>query len=175
MAFDDDDTDRVAEEERPGADELQSALANDTLADIIRQPPLAVEVGTTLAEAINRMQTQHRGYIAVVNSGRIAGIFTERDVLMRIVGQPIDLERTTVESYMTPNPVTLPAAAGVAYALNLMVVEGFRHIPITDDAGHLVGVASMRNLTEYLSDFFSRDILNLQPDPRATYRTREGA
>jgi CBS domain-containing protein len=76
---------------------------------------------------------------------------------------------------MTTNPITLPADASVAYALNLMVVEGFRHIPVVDDQGRLVGVASMRNLMEYLSDFFRSDILNLPPNPHTTFRTREGA
>ena len=76
---------------------------------------------------------------------------------------------------MTNDPITLPPDAGVAYALNLMLVEGFRHIPIVDDGGHVVAVASMRDLVEYLSDFFGRDILNLPPHPRTSYRTREGA
>jgi CBS domain-containing protein len=121
------------------------------------------------------MQTGHRGYLAVLKEGKLAGIFTERDVLMRVVGQQLDLAQTTVETCMTCDPVTLPADSSVAYALNLMVVEGFRHVPIVDDASRLVAVASMRDLMEYLSDFFSRDILNLPPDPRAAYRTREGA
>jgi CBS domain-containing protein len=175
MPFDDDETDRIAEKEQPGADELLSALSKDTLGDVIQQTPLTVEVGATLAEAISRMQTGHCGYLAVLTDGKLAGIFTERDVLMRVAGQPLDLDQAALESCMTRDPVTLPADSSVAYALNLMVVEGFRHIPIVDDTGRLVAVASMRNLMEYLSDFFSRDILNLPPDPRTAYRTREGA
>jgi len=175
MAHDDNETDRIAEEEQPGADELQSALCNDTLGDVVKQAPLTLEAGATLTEAINRMQMGRRGYVVVLEDGKLAGIFTERDVLMRVAGQRLDLDHTAVESCMTRNPVTLPADSSVAYALNLMVVEGFRHIPIVDDAGRLVAVASMRNLMEYLSEFFSRDILNLPPDPRTTYRTREGA
>ncbi len=56
-----------------------------------------------------------------------------------------------------------------------MVVEGFRHLPIVDDTGSLVAVASMRNLMEYMSDFFRNDVLNVPPQPNPTYRTREGA
>jgi CBS domain-containing protein len=174
MAYDDDETDRITDEEQPGADELQSALSNDTLGDVITQAPLSLAAGATLAEAINRMQAGRRGYIVVLEDDKVAGIFTERDVLMRVAGQPLDLDHTAVDACMTRNPVTLPADSSVAHALNLMVVEGFRHIPIVDDESRLVAVASMRNLIEYLSDFFSRDILNLPPS-RITYRTREGA
>jgi CBS-domain-containing membrane protein len=74
-----------------------------------------------------------------------------------------------------PDPVTLPADSSVAHALNLRVVEGFRHIPIVDEDGKPAAVVSMRNLIEYLSDFFKRDVLNLPPDPHARYRSREGA
>jgi CBS domain-containing protein len=76
---------------------------------------------------------------------------------------------------MTADPVTLPADASVAHALNLMVIEGFRHIPVMDDRGRPVAVVSMRNLIEYLSEFFRRDVLNLPPDPRVKSRAREGA
>jgi CBS domain-containing protein len=76
---------------------------------------------------------------------------------------------------MTRDPVTLPADASVAFALNKMVVEGFRHIPLVDDQGHPTAVVSMRDLIEYLSAFFNRDVLNLPPDPRAAFRNRDGA
>jgi len=175
MAIDDDEAERIAAEEQPGPDELQSALANDTLGEVIQQAPLTVNVGATLAEVIGRMQAEHRGYVAVLKDGKLAGIFTERDLLLRVAGRQLRFDQTAVDSYMTTDPITLPAGASVAYALNLMVVEGFRHIPILDDAGRLVAVASMRNLIEYLSGFFGRDILTLPPDPRINYRNRDGA
>ena len=70
------------------------------------------------------------------------------------------------------NPIRL--MGGLPMMLNLMVVEGFRHVQMVDNMGNLVGMATMRDLMEYLSDFFSRDILNLPPDPRVVFRTREG-
>lgn len=56
-----------------------------------------------------------------------------------------------------------------------MLIEGFRHIPLVDAHGRPTGVVSMRQLIEYLSDFFNRDVLNLPPEPRASFRSREGA
>ena len=95
--------------------------------------------------------------------------------LMRVVGGPIDLGQTAVRDYMTRDPVTLPSDSSVAFALNRMLIEGFRHIPLVDEQGYPTGVVSMRQLIEYLSDLFNRDILNLPPEPRASFRSREGA
>jgi CBS domain-containing protein len=56
-----------------------------------------------------------------------------------------------------------------------MVLEGFRNIPVLDEAGKLTAVVSMRDLIEYLSEFFNREVLNLPPEPHAKYRCRDGA
>ena len=175
MPIDDDDAFERTEEECPGPADLESALLTETLNNITTQPPLMVDVDATLAETVNRMQEGLRGCALVIDAGRLVGIFTERDVLMRVVGRPIDLERTAIRNYMTANLVTLPSDSSVAFALNRMLIEGFRHIPLVDEHGRPTGVVSMRLLIEYLSDFFNRDLLNLPPEPRASFRSREGA
>jgi CBS domain-containing protein len=76
---------------------------------------------------------------------------------------------------MTRDPVRLPQDAIVAYALNKMCLEGFRHVPLTDAEGRPVGVVSMRDIIEYLSGFFPKDVLNLPPEPTNGFRNREGA
>jgi CBS domain-containing protein len=170
-----DEIDRVLDEENPGPSDLESVLAHETLGDVLCDPPLILDSEGSLADALRLMREQRKGCVLVVREGKLAGIFTERDVLMRITGNLIDLERTPVSAYMTRDPVTLPADAGVAFALNKMVLEGFRHIPLVDDDGSIVGAVSMRDIIEYLSDFFRRDILNLPPDPRVVTRKRDGA
>jgi CBS domain-containing protein len=175
MPTDDDDVFKSGEEECPGPADLESALLLETLDNVTTQPPLVVDAGATLAETIGRMREGLRGCALVIDAGRLVGIFTERDVLMRVVGCPIDFERTAVRDYMTRDPVTLPSDSSVAFALNRMLIEGFRHIPLVDQQGHPTGVVSMRLLIEYLSDFFNRDLLNLPPEPRASFRNREGA
>ena len=175
MAIDDTEIDHAIAEEHPGPDDLQSALAEDLLSEVIVQDALTVEVGASLATVVSRMQENHRSYVAVLEGGKLAGIFTERDLLLRVAGKQLAFEQTAVDNYMTRDPVTLPTDASVAHAINLMVVEGFRHIPLVDDTGRLAKVVSMQNLMEYLSDFFRRDVLNLSPNPHPAYRTREGA
>jgi len=134
----------------------------------------AVPLDASVADAINKMLDHHVGAVAVVDAEfRVAGIFTERDVLMRVAGFAIDVEHTAVASYMAANPHALPADSSVAFAVNKMVVEEFRHIPLVDESDRPVGVVSMRDIIEYLADFFSRDVLNLPPKHAAALK-RDG-
>jgi CBS domain-containing protein len=176
MSLDNDETDRVLDEEHPGPNDLEAALVSITLSDVVAHTPRVVEANTSLAAVIEAMQRVDRGTVLVVEAGKLVGIFTERDVLMKVAGHPIDLRQGKVSAFMTPDPVTLPADSAVAFALNRMVLlEGFRHIPLVDDDNRPVAVVSMRNLIEYLSDFFNRDVLNLPPDPHVKSIKREGA
>jgi CBS domain-containing protein len=111
-----------------------------------------------------------------MENDRLAGIFTERDILMKVAGQPLDLIHTPVSASMTPDPFTLPADANVAFALSKMVLEGFRHIPLVDDEGYPTAVVSMRNLIEYLGEIYSRELLTMPPEPHQhRFKSREGA
>jgi CBS domain-containing protein len=171
--MDDTELDRVLSEERPGPD-LESALSEETLAMVVRDPPLIVGPDAPLADALRLMREERRGYVLIVGDGRLVGIFTERDVLMKVAGNPLNIERTPVSGYMTRDPVTLPGSAGVAFALNHMVVEGFRHIPIVE-GGRPTGVVSMRDIIEYLCEHFRHEVLNLPPNPHLTPREPDGA
>jgi CBS domain-containing protein len=175
MSLDNDETDRVLEKEHPGPNDLVSALVSITLSDVVEHTPLVIEANSSLAAVIEAMQRADRGTVLVVDAGKLVGIFTERDVLMKVAGHPIDLTRSKVSAFMTPDPITLPADSAVAFALNRMVLEGFLHIPLVDHDNRPVAVVSMRNLIEYLSDFFNREVLNLPPDPDVKSIKREGA
>jgi len=171
----DDEIDRALIEENPGPSELEAAMGHDTLSNVLSHPPLILDTKASLSEALSRMREHGRGCVLLVTDGKLKGIFTERDVLMKVVGNQIDLEHTPASAYMTPDPVTLPADDVVAFALNKMVIEGFRHIPLVDEEKRPVGVVSMRDIIEYLSDYYRRDILNIPPDPSLRSRTRDGA
>jgi len=175
MPIDDDEVERARSEEFPGESDLESALLKDTLTDVVSRSALTLDDSAMLAEAISLMRREHRGCVLLTHHGRLSGIFTERDLLLRVAGLPVDYEHTAVSAYMTREPVTLPADSSVAFALNRMTVEGFRHIPLVDDAGRPTGVVSMREVVQYLSEFFSKDVLNLPPDPRIGFKSREGA
>jgi CBS domain-containing protein len=175
MVLPEDETERILQEECPGPPDLESVLSEETISSAISHPPLVMDAETSLAEVLRCMREADRGAVLVVRGGKLVGIFTERDVLIRVVGHAIDLEQAKVDEFMTGEPVTLPADASVAFALNKMLVEGFRHIPLVDEQGKPTALVSMRDLIEYLSGFFNRDVLNLPPDPRTSFRNRDGA
>lgn len=176
MPIDEEDRERLFDEEHPGPPVLESALANTTLSEVVSQPPLIVRESTTLAETVRMMQRERRACVLIVEQGRLVGIFTERDILMKVAGQSFDLERTPIADCMTRDPLTLPAEANVAFALSKMVLEGFRHIPLVDEAGKPTAVVSMRNLIEYLGEVYSRELLTIPPQPTPVpTRQREGA
>ncbi len=165
----------IEQEEHPGPSELDSALLRETLRNALSNRGLVLDEETSLAEVIRLMREQRQGCALVTRERRLYGIFTERDVLMKVVGTRIDLERTPVRSFATKNPVTLPAEASVAYALNRMLSDGFRHVPLVDENGCPAGVVSMRDIIEYLGGFFNKDVLNLPPEPIVSFSRREGA
>jgi len=175
MALADEDIERLFDEECPGPIDLGSVLVHDPISNAANHPPIIVEAETPLCEVLEKMREAGRGAVLIVQNGRLAGIFTERDVLLRVAGFPIEVERAAVGAHMTTEPLTLPADSSVAFALNKMVVEGFRHIPLVDDDGRPTGMVSMRDLIDYLSDFFNKDVLNLPSDPSGGFRRRDGA
>jgi CBS domain-containing protein len=175
MAHPDEDLDRLFDEECPGPIDLESVPVNDPICNAATHPAIVVDADTPLGEVLGKMRQARRGAVLVVRDGRLAGIFTERDVLLRVAGFGLDVEKATVGEYMTPRPHTLSADSCVAFALNKMVVEGFRHIPLVDEQERPTGMVSMRDLIDYLSDFFSKEILNLPPDPSGVFRNRDGA
>src|SRR5258708_37471523 len=131
----DDDDRELFDDEHPGPQFLESALANAALSEVVSQPPLMVSATTTLADTIHLMQQERRACVLVMENDQLVGIFTERDILMKIAGQPLDLIHMPVSTSMTPDPFTLPADANLAFALSKMVLEGFRHLPLGDDDG----------------------------------------
>ncbi len=168
------DTEAFDDEQREFS-ELGSVLLHQTLKNALSNRGLVLDEQTPLAEVLHQMREQHQGCVLVTRDGKLTGIFTERDVLMKVAGTKIDLERTPIHPYMTRDPIRLREDASVAYALNRMCVQGFRHVPLTDEQGRPAGVVSMRNIIEYLSEFFPKDVLNLPPEPASGFRNREGA
>jgi CBS domain-containing protein len=163
------------DEEQRESTELGSILLRETIEHALSNRGLVLDEQTPLDEALRQMREHRQGCVLVTHNGILSGIFTERDVLMKVVGTSINLERTPIRPYMTRDPVRLPEDAVVAYALNKMCLEGFRHVPLTDAQGRPVGVVSMRDIIEYLSGFFPKDVLNLPPEPTSGFRNREGA
>ena len=125
--------------------------------------PAAVSLDASVAEAIRAMLERHVGAVAVIDDERrIAGIFTERDVLRRLALSGRDPERTLVREMMT-TPVELATTeTGSSEAFVTMVERHFRHLPVVDHNGKLLGMLSIRNLLEWRIEDLTRELGSLE-------------
>ncbi len=165
----------IADERAADAARLGAVILHHPIREVATmKPAVCVAPTATVRTAVEQMNQHSAGCVLVEDKGRLVGIFTERDVLTRIAGAGIDIDRTTVDSVMTRDPESLSPDDRVSYALNKMSVGGYRHIPLVDDGGHPVGVVSMRNVVDYMVDLFRTEVLNLPPTGKVM-RTREGA
>ncbi len=121
--------------------------------------PAAVSLEASAAQAIRTMLDRHVGAVAVIDDQqRVAGIFTERDVLRKLALSGNDPERTPVREMMT-TPVELATVeTGSSEAFAIMVERHFRHLPVVDHNGKLLGMLSIRNLLEWRIEDLTREL-----------------
>lgn len=113
--------------------------------DIIRHQRLfTVTPEATVRTAALMMKEYNIGSLMVVEDGRLAGIFTERDALFRVLAAGLAPDRTTVGQVMTADPVAVSPDCPVMNALHRMHDGGFRHMPVVED-GRPVGMVSIRD------------------------------
>lgn len=157
-------------------------------AELLREPLVVLPTRTMLifsaetpvAEAMRAMQSEHTGCVLVTLDGTretsLTGIFTERDILHRIIDRGRNPTTLPIGEVMVSEPESLPAGASIAWVLNKMSVGGFRHIPVVDEAGRPKAVVSVRDVVQFLVDAFPGEVLNLPPEYDYTqYRDRDGA
>lgn len=171
--------DDIIDEELEIADERAAVLGSVILTGPIRalklKLPVTVGRQTTVRESIRRMVQNKTGCVLIEEDDRLIGIFTERDVLTKVVSKGLDADITPIDAVMTQEPETLTPDAPLCYALNKMSIGGFRHVPLIDERSRPVGVVGMRDIVDFIVDLFPGDILNLPPEPGNISRAREGA
>jgi CBS domain-containing protein len=123
----------------------------------------AVGMEASVADAIHKMLDHHVGAVAVVDKEyRVAGIFTERDVLRKMALSGLDPRTTAVRDLMTTPVEMATRSTGAGEALTTMLERHFRHLPVADDSGKLLGILSIRNLLEWRVDDLSRELEALE-------------
>ena len=116
---------------------------------------------TPLSQAIEVMKQDEGGCVIVSDDGRVAGIFTERDLLTRILGQNVNLE-SPISEWMQPAVETLSSEATIGDAVRLMNEKSFRNIPLVK-RGELVGSISVFDIITYLAECYPKATMNLPP------------
>ena len=156
---------------------LEFALSiHEPIENILYLEPVLVLPNTTVIDAINLFNEKDVGCVLVISPSekKLIGIFTERDVIRKLVSKGHDLQKERVDKYMTKNPDVLQLSDPISYALNRMAAGGYRHIPLVDESNKPVGCISVKDIVEHLADYYSNEILNLPPSPHLKQRTPEG-
>lgn len=144
--------------------EIKGALLADKITTLLPAEPICVPETTTVQDAVAAMlKKRQAGVLVVDGDGRLTGIFTERDVLTRVVGRDLDPGRTTLRAVMTPNPEALAPRDRIAYALNRVSVAGYRTIPLVDENRRPIGVVTATDIIRWLTDLFPEAVLNMRP------------
>jgi CBS domain-containing protein len=111
--------------------------------------PKTTERDTAVGDVIRRMQAESLDCVLVTDDGRLVGIFTDRDAVLKVAGGATDL-RTPVGDLMTADPVVLRRDDPIAVAINKMAVGGFRHVPVLE-RGTPISVVSARDVFRHIA------------------------
>ena len=140
------------------------------IAELLEGKPLYhAEPQESVRDVARRMCDKNIGALAVLNAGALVGVFSERDIMARVVAPGLDPERTTIENVMTRNIVVGDPAEDVDDALQKMHSLGCRHLPVVKD-GHLLGMISIRDLLEFddadkrAKASFLKELVTYSPD-----------
>ena len=109
-----------------------------------RKKFLTAPPSTTVSEAARLMAAKNVGAVLVVQDEHLVGIFSERDVVFRVVAKGLDPNTVILADVMTADPKTLEPTTLYGHALLLMQENGFRHVPVVEN-GRLIGIVSSRN------------------------------
>ena len=150
------------------------SLHAEKVTALAQREPLLVEAGTTVSATIQRMRAARGEPALIVQDGRLVGIFTERDVLLKVLGRDVPAD-APVDRVMKPRPETLTEDATLGQAAHLMDRGRFRHVPIVDAEGRPVLTLRQQDILAYIAEAFPEEILNLPPRPHQRLEEPEGA
>jgi CBS domain-containing protein len=112
--------------------------------DLNLETIISIRLDEPIANAAEQMRLHQIGSLAIIDSGSIVGILTERDIV-RAGADGAEMARIPVRSYVTPGPATVSTDADVEDAAQMMLALGVRHLPVVDGR-QVVGMVSMRDL-----------------------------
>jgi CBS domain-containing protein len=135
--------------------------------------PVVADATTALRDIVRQMRDKRSGCALLTSGGGLTGIFTERDLVSRVVGVQGALDQP-VSAVMTPDPVRVGHKDPLATALRLMRRRGFRNVPVVDEKDQVVGCVRHKDVVNYLAEVYPEQVLNLPPDPDQVILEREG-
>jgi len=110
--------------------------------EVMKRRVITIESARTAADAAKKMTENGIGCLVVTKEGKIAGIVTERDMVIRVITQNLDPKKVKIEEFMTRNVVTYPPDASISDVIQAMSRHRIRRVPVVDNRGRLVGIVT---------------------------------
>ena len=132
------------------------------LLKIAHVPPICVSPEATVMDAIEASLPARVGAVAVVEHDALVGIFTERDVMLKVVRQRLDPDNTRIRDVMTSPVIHILPNLPARDVLSLMLDKHIRHLPISEDGVSVAGMLSIRNILQFLVNDLTEDLHHMQ-------------
>ena len=154
--------------------ELARNLRTDHVSRLEPTPPRIVDRSASVASSVALMRSEGVGCVLVCDEGKLVGVFTERDLMCRVlaVGKALTLP---VVDVMTPAPETVRPTDNIRLAVRRMRAGGHRHLPVVDEENRPIGVVSVKRVVHYLVEHYPSAVYNQPPDSGVVPGEREGA
>lgn len=120
-----------------------------------------VDVAETVAEAVGLMNRERIGSVMVIKNGQYVGIFTERDVLNRVISAKLNPEKTRVEKVMTSDFISVQENSTLRQTMHIMTNKRVRHLPVFEEE-KLVGMISIGDVTRKLLEINQNEAASLR-------------
>jgi CBS domain-containing protein len=134
-------------------------LFSAPLSSLSPQEAIKLPLSTSVLNATAQMNIKHTGSILVTDDkGKLKGIFTERDLITRVITAGRSLGSTSLESVMTPRPHTMMEGSSLALAMEVFSTGKYRHLPVVDEEENLLGVLSLKDFIRALTTEVLREL-----------------
>jgi CBS domain-containing protein len=153
--------------------DLTRNLRSETVSRLHPSQPWLVQATQPVSDAVKLMREKKVGCVLVCEQRRVVGIFTERDLLRRVIAHGKSLD-TPISAYMTSNPICVNPKDSIGCAIKRMQKGGYRHLPVVIDE-RPVGILSVKRIVHYLVEHFPTMVYNLPPHRQPVPPRREGA
>ena len=140
--------------ESQGTD-VEQSLAAHPVNVLCPRAPICFPPTASVRDVLKEMSTRQIGCILVEQDAQLLGVFSERDALTKVAGDPANLSRP-VADFMTRNPMTATKTDSIGFVLQAMDLGGYRHIPIVNSANIAVGIISTRDILRFLAVKYAR-------------------
>lgn len=148
--------------------EVSRNIKVDSISRLGFSPPHTLNANATVLRAVELLRQHQVGCVLITHNTKLVGLFTERDLLTRVLAIGLPLT-TPIRECMTSTLVTVKPKDTVRQAIQKMEAGGYRHLPVIDEHHHPVGILSAKRILAYLVEHFAPTVFNQPPDGQPIY------